>query len=178
MCHLITIGSRESREAIVAYWDLTLQLGFRPVTIPQCAPYFRKRTGFLRSWSDPVPAPLSRASLHIRSTISCADDKSATASRVGLTGRLLARSRRHGSLTSAPCRSTQHQKQQCRQQCRHCWTVWRRPGGVRVFIHSYSGSFDTEVVNSARVVRISSEQLRNPDDIAEDQLCEIVSPSD
>jgi hypothetical protein len=54
----------------------------------------------------------------------------------------------------------------------------RRPGGVRVFIHSYSGSFDTEVVNSARVVRISSEQLRNPDDIAEDQLCEIVSPSD
>jgi hypothetical protein len=47
-------------------------------------------------------------------------------------------------------------------------------GGVRVFIHFYSGSFDTEELQSGRPVRIAAASLINPSIIGEDRLVEVV----
>ena len=49
-----------------------------------------------------------------------------------------------------------------------------RPGGLRVVVHFYSGSFDGEEVRVARRARVHVEQLVDVGVFAEDTLVEVV----
>jgi hypothetical protein len=50
-------------------------------------------------------------------------------------------------------------------------------GGLRVFVHWYSGRFDTERVNNAGTIRVPVEQLIDTGVLGEDRLVDIVSPA-
>ena len=60
--------------------------------------------------------------------------------------------------------------------CRWLRDLARAEGGVRVFVHWYSGRFDTEPVRNAGTIRITVDQLVDASVLGEDRVVNIVSP--
>src|SRR5688500_2255529 len=176
MCHLITIGTRESREAILDLLGPDAPIAIHASHNPSVRTMFPQEDRLFELKAGPCSCALVPRTESEQSFDDQMRRRQERYRKEGWTDGKIARAL--DAARSAHVRAGQKHSAPEVAMSTLLDRLARKPVGVRLFIHFYSGSFDTEVVNSARVVRISTEQPRTPDIIAEEQPCEIVSPAD
>ena len=70
-------------------------------------------------------------------------------------------------------RRTQHQAAPQAEVCALLRAMTSKPRGLRVFIHFYSGHFDSELVTSDERIRVRVDRLVDVSVIGEDRLVEV-----
>jgi hypothetical protein len=174
MCYLVTIGTSGSRAAVATLLGPDLRLGVQPSTNPSLQSLFPPGDQLFQVTSGGCSCDLVIQANEL--------------SRDGQRERLRSKYTRKGWSVAkigraladwevAHERRSQLQGAPRAELCALLRAIASESGSVRVFVHFYSGAFDSEQVTSDERIRMSVDRLVDVSVIGEDRLVEISAPA-